>query len=343
MGRDGDLSRRAVMISGACGLIAGAPQESRAQAETWTTAPPMPTPAQEIYPTFHNGTLHVAGGIAALRADGRLDVSDRHLAYDPGVRRWRDVGALPYASHHAQLVSHGGQLFLIGGFRTDANGDWIASDAVHVLGDDGWRAQNPLPRPIAECCAAIIDGRIHIVAGRTPSGRANANWRDHTDTDTHLVFDPGAGRSIEAPPIPSPRNSAASAAIDDRMLVCGGRTVSGDLSDDLLMFDPAQGDNGGWVRLAPMPEARAGHAAAIVGETMYVFGGEWFGPGGSGVFETTLSYSVGQDRWTTLGPMPVPRHGLGAAGYGGDVFVVGGAERAGADGTTARLDLFSPG
>ena len=77
---------------------------------------------------------------------------------------------------------------------------------------------------------------------------------------------------------------------------------------------------------ADMPTARAGmYGIATKGDAIYVIGG-WDGihPG----LQTNEAYHVAKDTWTTETPMPTGRAEAGAAGHGGEIFIVGGSKPA---------------
>jgi N-acetylneuraminic acid mutarotase len=64
------------------------------------------------------------------------------------------------------------------------------------------------------------------------------------------------------------------------------------------------------------------YGVATKGDAVYVIGG-WDGiqPG----LQTNEAYHVAKDSWTVETPMPTARAEAGAAGHGGQVYIVGGA------------------
>jgi hypothetical protein len=60
------------------------------------------------------------------------------------------------------------------------------------------------------------------------------------------------------------------------------------------------------------------------------------------VFAEVEIYEPTHDRWTSIEPMAVPRHGIGAATVGGLIYVPGGATRAGFA-ATDHADLLEIG
>jgi N-acetylneuraminic acid mutarotase len=90
-----------------------------------------------------------------------------------------------------------------------------------------------------------------------------------------------------------------------------------------------------------MPEARGGHAAAVVNDQLFVFGGESFGPGGRAHTEV-FGYRAERDRWKLRETMPRPLHGLGAVAVDSTVHLLGGASEVGGRATTPTHLLFNP-
>ena len=86
-----------------------------------------------------------------------------------------------------------------------------------------------------------------------------------------------------------------------------------------------------WTERAPMPTPRGGIATAVVGSTIYTFGGEGnVVDGVNSVFDQTEAYDTRRDRWQRLAPMPVPRHGTAATAVGDTIYIPGGANLGGA-------------
>lgn len=307
----------------------------------WSAKRPLPFAVQEIYPAVHNGRIHVTGGL--LGEGGRVTgVSDRHIAYDPAYGASADLAALPAPRHHPHAVSHGGRLYLFGGFDTNPGAvNWIMSTET-LLYDDAANSWTPLeaaPQPHAEVVATSLGDRIHIVGGRRPKAAANATYGDHEDVDRHLVFDPAANSWSTAAPALSARNSAAGAVIGGLWHVAGGRHVANGPSDAHEVYDPKEDR---WRSAAPMPKGSGagGNAAGALNGALYVFGGEYFDDGGR-VHPEVWRYDPKADAWTAATPMPTPRHGLGAVVIGDAVWLVGGAKKPSGNDTSDAVERFS--
>ena len=74
-----------------------------------------------------------------------------------------------------------------------------------------------------------------------------------------------------------------------------------------------------------MPRGRGGLAAATLLDRIVVFGGE----APFRIFEATEMYEPAGNRWIAMAPMPTPRHGIGAAVVGAQIYVPGGGREPG--------------
>jgi N-acetylneuraminic acid mutarotase len=134
-------------------------------------------------------------------------------------------------------------------------------------------------------------------------------------------------------PMPTARHHAASAVVDGKMYVMGGRTGAGIVPSVNVneMYDPNQNK---WTTFEPMPSERSGIAAAspVNGSNIYVFGGEE----PSMTFNNNEKYDIKNNTWTSELPMPTARHGLGAASYEDRLFVIGGGPQPGLSASDAN-------
>jgi len=130
----------------------------------------------------------------------------------------------------------------------------------------------------------------------------------------------------DAVPITTPRDhlAAQGAPVNGRIYAIGGR-VQIDFGRNVDATEEYSPETDAWTPKAPLPTARSGIAAAVLGGRIYVFGGE----GSEGTFDENEAYDPETDSWETLEPMPTARHGLGAAVVGDTIYVIGGGETPG--------------
>jgi N-acetylneuraminic acid mutarotase len=296
---------------------------------------------QELYPAVLDGKIYVAGGLLTPNTG----YSAHFEAYDPRSDRWTRLATLPEARHHIALAASGGKLYGVGGF-SGGFPNWRAQADVYVYhpATNRWTDGVPLPAPRAEGTIAAAGGKIFVIGGRIRADPQSNHFNDHVDTVRHEVFDPAAGRWRQVADAPTARNSAASAVINEKIYVVGGRQAhqqpDGSLRQvnvpDLEIYDP---HTDRWATGAPMPQAQGGLAAAALDGKLYVFGGEQWVPERK-VFASSWLYDPATNRWEALPDLPTPRHGLGASALGNRIHVFGGGTRVGGEAASAAHEVL---
>ena len=102
-------------------------------------------------------------------------------------------------------------------------------------------------------------------------------------------------------------------------------------SNTLWVYDAARDI---WEDRAPLPLGRAAHAAAVIGDRLYVAGG--IGPDS----QRLQVYDAATDRWQVRTAMSQPREHLAAATLNGKLYAIGG--RWGGVGNVDLLEEYDP-
>jgi hypothetical protein len=129
------------------------------------------------------------------------------------------------------------------------------------------------------------------------------------------------------------------------LYVIGGENSTGVLSD-LQRYDPVLD---AWTTLASMNVARAGAAAAVIDDGIFVIGGRQStgGPCSGGPYLTTVErYDIDTDTWSAVGavaPLLNGRSDLAAVAHGGKIYVFGGCTgTASAPSVSNEVDIYDP-
>ena len=132
--------------------------------------------------------------------------------------------------------------------------------------------------------------------------------------------------------MPTPREHVASAVVDGRVHVLGGRSPSlGLTATSHETYDPLAN---AWTAARPLPTGRSGIGAAVLAGRIHVLGGE-----ADRTFEQNEAYDPLSDTWTTCAPLPTPRHGLGVVAVGDAIYVLAGGTRP-ADARSNIVEIF---
>jgi N-acetylneuraminic acid mutarotase len=124
--------------------------------------------------------------------------------------------------------------------------------------------------------------------------------------------------------------------VGGRLVAIGGR-MDGDPDRNLAVteiYDPATDS---WRTGAPMPTARSGAAAAVLGGAVFVMGGESH----ARTFGAVEAYDPARDAWTRRTPLPTPRHGFGAIVQAGRIHTLVGSPNPGGD-RSDRVEVLDP-
>lgn len=286
----------------------------------WETLAPIPVAVQEVGVAEVGGYVYVVGGFNA--AGQSVNTVWR---YDAGANAWQSVPDLPAPAplNHVAAAGVDGRLYVIGGLRQNFTGVdtvYMYDPLVHQ-----WTTRAPMPTARGAMGVAVIDGKIYA-AGGFPGARAN----------DFAVYDPVANSWTTLPNMPTGRDHLAAAAVRGKFYAISGRRVG--VLGQVEEFDPVLGE---WRGRASIPTPRGGIAGAVVHDRVYVFGGEGNPNNALGIFDDVEEYDPAHDRWRVLAPMPLARHGIGAAVVGGRIHVPAGGPRQGFS-TTTHHDVFAP-
>lgn len=270
----------------------------------WERLADAPTPRLEVAVALDDGALVVAGGL-----DSSGTATDLVEYYDIQTDAWGALEPLPAPVHHAMAVTYRGDVVVLGGF--DGSSFSRARTSVWALRADRWVELPGMRRARAAGAAVVIDDRIIVFGGR-------GDGEHHGPVE---IFD--GTRWRDGARIPTLRDHLAGATDGRYAYAVAGRLGGIDATVDIVeRYDPTADR---WERLADAPTARGGIGAAVVGEELFVLGGEGSDAGDSGVFDAVEVYSIAQDRWRRSGSMERPRHGLGVVARGRHIYaVVGG-------------------
>ena len=276
---------------------------------------PMPVPRTEVAgAVFDNDRLIVVGG---LLPDG--GASNRADVYSASRDAWAPGPPLPIGLHHAGAAAVGGRVYVAGGYTNAPGQQWRASARVFSLGprDAAWREEKTMSPPRGALALAGTETQIVAIGGvvgddviRTTDildlTRADAEWQS-------------------GPDLAEAREHLAAAAVGTKVFAIAGRVSGLDRNKATVEVLDTSNLNLGWSAAAELAKARGGTGAAAVGEQVCVTGGEE----SAGTIASVECLAAGGTRWTTIGSLRQPRHGLAVIGLGGRLHVIGGGPRPG--------------
>lgn len=291
-----------------------------AQADTWTTKAPMPTPRCCFAAATVQSILYAAGGFAD--PTGILSVLE---AYDPKTDTWVTKRPMPTPRVYSAADAVDGIMYVVGGDSHTAG--YLNTVEAYDPKTDTWSTKPPMLTGRALLALAAVDGILYAVGGNTASGFVG----------TVEAYDPKTNTWSAKAPMPTPRRDFGIGVVNGILYAVGGTNVHGIRIQTLEAYDPKTDT---WNTKAPIPTARDGLAVAVVDGTLYALGGD-----DAAFLATVEAYDSRTDSWTNRTAMPTGRRMLASSEIQDTIYVVGGIGFTGGLGSPPFLavnEAFSP-
>ena len=183
---------------------------------------------------------------------------------------------LPGDGVDGSLLQAGAHLYYIGG--TSGTATRLATTNVSVAKIDAaglgtWSVGTPLPEARAHAGVAFFAGKAYVIGGASDTTPATTSVYVGTpDVTSGLIT---AWERLDALELPAARSGAAITVVSDGIVVLGGEGT--DRSPTTTVWKAKLGASGElepWADLMELPEPRSFAAAAVVGDSIYVWGGD---------------------------------------------------------------------
>ncbi|KZV74942.1 hypothetical protein PENSPDRAFT_625398 [Peniophora sp. CONT] len=298
--------------------------KSAAQASTKPSPSPFPRYGHALPATATSaGELFLFGGLVQDSARNDLYVlSTRDLSATLLQTSGEVPG--PRIGHAGAQIS---SVLIIWGGDTRENGKGKQDESLYLLNLQSreWtRAPIVGPGPAGRYghTVTMVGSKFFVFGGQVDGEFLNDLWAfDLNSLKGQPVwehYEPVAGS-----PKPARRTGHVCVTHQDRILIFGGTDGQYHYNDTWMFDVPTRR----WEELSCIgyiPSPREGHAAALVDDVMYVFGGR--GVDGKDLGDLT-AFKISSKRWfmfQNMGPSPGGRSGHAMASFGTRVFVLGG-------------------
>ena len=334
--------RRFLMVFVAAPLVlgvAGSIASAQAPDGRWMRLAPYPQPSQEIGGAVTNGKLYILGGIGGNTPNG---LAGWFNEYDPATDAWTKKREIPTPVHHMAMTGYNGKVYVFGGgIKPDPDGgNWFLSNESweYTPETDAWRTLAPMPTKRGGGFATELDGKIYVIGGSgyhpgDPEDVSISASVPHRSLGTNEVYDPATDTWETRMAMNVPRNHLAGAAVNGKIYAIGGRVgwsfVGSSATDTVEEYDSATDR---WRVRSRMRFPRSGMTYGTDGRLIYTVGGEFLDTEMVGVFRNLEAYDPARDRWYSLPPMSVARHGFAGGVIGNRFHAVTGQMQSGAAG-----------
>lgn len=301
-----DLRRSVGLDTGVCEPIVD-------EDSAWVSGPSLPYDLDEPRGAAIDGMVYLVGGIIGLEegTDGSLLLksSDQLTRFDPKTGEYESLAPLPRPLNHIGVFAHDGDLYVLGGYTRRLDVGTSDDFFRYSPEEDRWTRMPDLPEPRAAMAAGVVDDRL-ILAGGAIGQRAksdafafdfrNRRWsrlpnmpsrREHvgqavvgdklyvlggrsevvTAASVAEVYDASERRWERLPNMPQETGGLTGVAAEgDVIAVGGGNDMAGTVTGAVQLWDP---ERRRWERLSDLRTPRHGHAATVVDNRIWVFGG----------------------------------------------------------------------
>ncbi|WVQ65880.1 uncharacterized protein L199_004058 [Kwoniella botswanensis] len=289
------------------------------------SAPQSPFPRYGLsVPAFpsHSGHMLIFGGLVHERVRNDLWSMDIRSCETLPVKTKGDA-PIPRVGHASAMAD---RIMIVWGGDTKVNVDDPQDEGLYILDlrSQEWTSVPVQKGPVGRYGHAVclVEGKFYVFGGQADGAFMNDLWMydiKQLSGNTHRW------EQIQyTTPAPPRRTGHILVAGNNGKLYLFGGTDGNYHYNDTWSFDVA---TGAWSELScigyiPLP--REGHAAAIVDDTIYVFGGRDVKGKDLG---DLAAFKLSNQRWymfQNMGPVPSARSGHAMVAAAGKIFVVGG-------------------
>lgn len=243
--------------------------------------------------------------------------------YNPQTNTWTSKTPSPtsFAGGVAAVTACQNKIYVIGA-------------KVHMVYDpstDTWENRTPMPTERYTNDANVIDGKIYVISGGIPAYIGQFFASSATE-----VYDPENDSWTELEPIPTPVSGYASAVLDNKIYIIGGKKQGTGYvppSNLVQIYDPKTNQ---WTQGTPLEEPVSGAAAItttglMAPKRIYVIGGDIIIAGNNYVSysDHTQFYNPETQSWSFGAQMPTGRSSLALVNINDTLYALGGTNRTG--------------
>ncbi|MEM9088846.1 MAG: kelch repeat-containing protein [Cyanobacteria bacterium P01_F01_bin.53] len=176
-----------------------------------------------------------------------------------------------------------------------------------------WQTKSPLPTPVLESMAAVLNGELYVFGGFT------LKWQAVTDA---YKYNLQADQWVALSPMPTPVTHVNSAIDHAKIWIAGGFVGNhpGAVTDEVWCYNTVADQ---WTACTPLPEKRAGGGLAILNQELHYFGGFSEDRNTTHANHWVLPLEGGT-QWVETTPLPVPRGHVAAIVVQDKIYAMGG-------------------
>ena len=237
---------------------------------TWTKLAPMKEPRGAATATVLDNRYYVMGG---HNGTIRMIINE---VFDPSSSRWSRIADLPHDTRNGASITVDGKIYFVGGVTGGVQTD---NNLMYDPKEDAWSKKQKMLFPREGMKLVWFENKIWAIGGW---------WAGGPSEHVHS-YDPSNDTWKEEASLNLKRSGPFAWLADGKIYVSGGSTVgaSGEVFFDLIeAYDPLERV---WEKVGEFPEKLGGADAVVMGEKVYVVGGQSAKGPSSKVFTADIS------------------------------------------------------
>jgi N-acetylneuraminic acid mutarotase len=294
----------------------------------WGTAKSQPILTHEVHGDVVNGKLYIFGGYDAAKRPNTWTPTKHAYVYDPIANTWAAIADLPQLPNgpgfggitHAGLTSDGINIYIAGGYTSNANGTGQVFGTKQVwrynVNLNTYTRLPDLPMALATGQLRYLNGKIHYMGGANLS---------RVDVNIHyaLALDNLSAGWKALAPLNNPANHPGSAVYNGKIYFLGGAHGQDANTVTQKTLEVYEEGTNKWTNLAPMPVGRDHIASDVVvmGARILVLGGE---TSHNVLSKLVSAYTPATNTWSELTPLTAGKSAGVAAVLNGNLYYTGG-------------------
>jgi N-acetylneuraminic acid mutarotase len=171
--------------------------------------------------------------------------------------------------------------------------------------EPAWTAVASMSTARSQFCSAVVNGKIYVIGGSTPTGSTNLVEEYNPTTDSWVT----------KAPLPETAYYTEAVSLNGKIYVIGGMAAIGYLNN-MYIYSP---ETDTWTTKS-LSLDRVFSQLEVIDEKIYVVGGI----NASGVLNSVTAYDPITDTWTTKAPMTTARQHFKTAVVNGKIYAIGG-------------------
>lgn len=233
--------------------------------------------------------------------------------------------------------------------EASSQADQPSTETVSSVGDVQMRPSGypDLPMDLTSFGGAIAGGQLFVYGGH--SGMAH-QYSSDAQSETLWSLDLGQPeQAVWRKAATGPKVQGLAMVPHDQSVVRLGGLMARNAEEEehdlhsqasVARYDTSTGQ---WADLTSLPEPRSSHAAAVLGDRVFVIGGwSMAGDADPDWHQTAWWADLTEQpiRWQATAPVPFQRRALSVAAHAGKIYAVGGMDAE--DGPSTRVDVYDP-